>query len=194
MTSPLADLDAFLALPRLSGLALSPDGTRLVTSVATLSADATKAVTALWEVDPAGGRPARRLTRSRVGESAPVFAADGTLLFTSARPDPDGGDEEERPAALWQLPEAGEARVAGTRPGGLTAVTPARGAGTVVAVSDTLPASTDAAVDEQRRARRKERGETAVLHAGYPVRHWDADLGPGQPRLVVGELVPAGAV
>ena len=126
MTSPLADLDALLALPRLSGLALSPDGTRLVTAVATLSPDRTRAVTALWEVDPAGERPARRLTRSRRGESAPVFAADGALLFTSARPDPDGDDDDERPAALWELPEAGEAAVVGERPGGLAGVCAAR--------------------------------------------------------------------
>jgi hypothetical protein len=35
--TPFADLDACIALPRLSGLALSPDGTRLLTSVATLN-------------------------------------------------------------------------------------------------------------------------------------------------------------
>lgn len=59
MASPLADLDAFLALPRLSGLALSPDGRRLVTSVATLRPDGTRFVTALWEVDPSGRPPPR---------------------------------------------------------------------------------------------------------------------------------------
>ena len=46
------DLDAYLALPRTAGLALSPDGTRLVTVVATLDAKAVRWVSALWEVDP----------------------------------------------------------------------------------------------------------------------------------------------
>lgn len=187
MTSPLADLDAFLALPRVAGLALSPDGSRLVTSVATLGPDATKHVTALWEVDPAGERPARRLTRSRAGEKAPVFAADGSLLFTSPRPDPEAENADDPPAALWQLPDAGEARVVGTRAGGVTVVV-ARDAGTLVALSDTLPGSTDGADDEARRARRKERTVAAVLHQAYPVRYWDADLGPGEPRLLVGAL------
>ncbi|MEV8417560.1 S9 family peptidase, partial [Streptomyces niveus] len=58
------DLAAFIALPRVSSLALSPDGTRLVTVVQELSADGTRFIGALWDVDPSGERPARRLTRS----------------------------------------------------------------------------------------------------------------------------------
>src|SRR6478736_1170529 len=77
----------------MSGLALSPDGTRLVTAVSTLDAKRTRYVTALWEVDPEGVRPARRLTRSAKGESAARFASTGDLLFTSARPD---ADDDER--------------------------------------------------------------------------------------------------
>ena len=109
--SAFADLDAYVALPRVSGLALSPDGRRLVTVVAGLSPDRTSHVTSLWEVDPSGERPAVRLTRSRAGESSPVFACDGTLLFTSSRPDAeDEADDDEAPAALWALPPGGEAR------------------------------------------------------------------------------------
>ena len=189
---PYGDLDAYVALPRVSGLALSPDGRRLVTSVSTLDPDRTRWLSALWEVDPTGERPARRLTRSAKGESAPVFAPDGSLLFTSARPDPDrkagreGGDDE--PAALWSLPETGEARVVGTRPGGIGTLAVARETGAVVALSDTLPASTDGDSDAARRKARKDAGVDAVLHRSYPVRYWDHDLGPGQERLLVGEL------
>ena len=189
--SAFSDLDAYVALARVSGLALSPDGTRLVTAVATLSPDRTRHVSSLWEVDPRGELPARRLTRSRTGESAPVFASDGTLLFTSARPDPDADGDDEGPAALWALPLGGEAHVVATRPGGVASVTPARGAPVVLALSDTLPGSTDGEDDATRRARRKERGVSAVLHAGYPVRHWDADLGPGELRLVTTGLPDA---
>ena len=52
------DLDDYIALPRLGGLALSPDGSRLVVGVSTLDEDRTKYQPALWEVDPAGERPA----------------------------------------------------------------------------------------------------------------------------------------
>ena len=186
---PYADLAAYVALPRTSGLALSPDGRRLVTTVATLDAKRTRYVSALWEVDPAGARPAARLTRSAKGEGSPVFAPDGTLLFTSARPDPDGSEpDEDTPAALWQLPTTGEARVVSARRGGFTAVAVARDAGTVVALSDTLPGATDGDSDADRRKARKDAGVDAVLHASYPVRYWDRDLGAGQNRLLAGEV------
>ena len=182
------DLDDYLALPRVSGLALSPDGRRLVTTVATLDKDATRYVTALWEVDPAGQLPARRLTRSAKGEAAPVFTPAGDVLFTSARPDPDGGTpDDDAPSALWLLPPVGEARVVGTRPGGIAGVVVADQAGTVAVLSDTLPASTDTASDEERRKARKDKKVDAVLHSGYPVRYWDRDLGVGQTRLLVAD-------
>ena len=65
--TPFHDLAKYVALPRTSGLTLSADGTRLVTSVATLDDKGVKYVSALWEIDPTGERPARRLTRSRQG-------------------------------------------------------------------------------------------------------------------------------
>ena len=184
MSDPYADLADFQALPRTSGLALSKDGSRLVTTSAALDAAGQRWVPALWEVDPTGVAPARRLTRSAKGESGPVLADDGTVLFTSARPDPASTDGEDGPPALWALPAAGEAHVLGTRPGGVGGV---RTAGaTVLALSDTLPSSTDD--DEQRRTARKDAKVDAVLHHGYPVRHWDRDLGAGQTRLLAGDL------
>lgn len=50
--TPFHDVDHYLAIPRVSGLALSPDGGRLVTTVATLNDLGTEYRTALWEVDP----------------------------------------------------------------------------------------------------------------------------------------------
>ena len=194
-TSPdvYADLQAFVTLPRLSGLALSPDGARLVTAVATANSGVTAYASALWEVDPAGQVPARRLTRSRKGESGPVFADDGTVLFTSTRADPDATEEaDDSPPALWALPPAGEARVVGTRPGGVGSVRTA--AQTVLVRSDTLPGSTDGESDEQRRKARKDAKVTAILHTGYPVRYWDHDLGVGQSRLLAGDLDADGSI
>ncbi|MGZ8801795.1 MAG: hypothetical protein ACXWZL_04015 [Mycobacterium sp.] len=60
--TPFGDLDDFLALPRVSGLAVSPDGSRVVTTVAQLNAKRTEFVSALWELDPAGAVAARRIT------------------------------------------------------------------------------------------------------------------------------------
>ena len=85
--SPFHDLEAYIALPRVGGLLLSPDGTRLITSVATLDPKKTRYVNALWEVDPTGERPARRLTRSAKGEAGAAFQPDGSVVFVSGRPE-----------------------------------------------------------------------------------------------------------
>jgi dipeptidyl aminopeptidase/acylaminoacyl peptidase len=191
--SPFSRLADFVALPRVAGLALSPDGTRLAVPVQTLDAERTRWLTALWEVDPAGQREPRRLTRSAPGESGPVWAPDGSLLFTSARPDPDaapGGDDPK--PALWSLPPGGgEARLVLSRPGGISRAVVAEGSGDVVVVSATLPGGAEADADEQRRKARKEAGVTALLHERYPVRFWDADLGPAAPHLFWAGQLPA---
>src|SRR5215211_4861464 len=101
--APTFDLDQYLKLPRVAGLVLSPDGGRLVTSVATPGPDGKKFTSALWELDPAGREAPRRLTRSAPGEANAAFLPDGSLLFTSTRDDPEaaGGRHpgRDRPAA-----------------------------------------------------------------------------------------------
>src|SRR5690606_17469687 len=179
LTTPFHDLDEYIALPRMSGLVLSPDGSRLVTQVSTLNHDATKVHTALWEVYPTRARPARRLTRSAQGEAGAAFTPDGDLLFTSRRPNADASDEEKsaEKAALWVLPAGGgEARIVATRPGGVREVRTARSSPAVVFATDMLPRATDGAEDERLRTQRTDTKVAAILHEGYPVRHWDSDL------------------
>ena len=182
--SPFADLAAYVALPRVGGLALSPDGSRLAVPVQTLDAEKKKWQSALWEVDPTGERPARRLTRSAPGESSPVWAPDGSLLFTSARPDPDATEKGDPQPALWSLPAGGgEARLVLTRPGGIGGFAVAADSGDVVVSAATMPGGSDAEVDEERRKKRKDAGVSAILHENYPVRFWDHDLGPAAPHV-----------
>ena len=102
--TPFGDLDCYFALPRVSGLAVSPDGSRVVTTISALNEKRTEYVTAVWELDPEGLAQARRLTRGAKGESAPVLTFDNDLLFVAARPT---DDDDEPPAAVWKLPVAG---------------------------------------------------------------------------------------
>ncbi len=192
---PFATLADYNAIPRLAGLALSPDGTRLVTSVATLNPERTKWQTSLWEIDPDGKESARRLTRSAPGESSPVFAPSGDLLFTSARPDPDAGKDAEEPkAGLWLLPaHGGEARLVLSRPGGVSAVVIAQDSSAVALVAAMNPGATDGNSDAERSKARKDAGVTALLHEGYPVRYWDHDLGPAWPHVLYLPELPADA-
>ena len=184
--TPFHDLQEYLAIPRLETVRLSPDGRRLVATVSALSADRKKYVTALWEIDPGGEAEPRRLTRSPHGESSPAFLPDGTLLFVSRRPGDQAADRDGDPdaAGLWALPASGgEAEPVAARPGGISAVAVARDAGTIAFTAATLPGA--AAADRERRAKRADAGVTAILHDGYPVRHWDHELGPDLPRLYV---------
>lgn len=194
-SSPFRDLDDFLALPRVAGLAVSPDGSRVVTTISELDEKKTEFVTSLWEIDGRGLLPARRLTQGAKGESSPVFTAGGDLLFLAARelPGPRGDDEPK--ASLWRLPAAGgEAFSVLELPGGVSAVHTARN-GKLTLVTAPLMPSADGVDDDRRlRALRKDNKVSALLHTGYPVRHWDHDIGPGQPHLIdvegVRDLVP----
>src|SRR5215469_2308335 len=183
--SPFHDLSDYVAIPRVTGLRLSPDGSWLAVSVQTLSKDRKKFVTSIWRIDPRGGAP-HRLTRSAEGEGSPRFLPDGSLLFTSKRPAPDkdegngghNGDRDEGPA-LWLLPAGGgEARVVASLPGGVSGLETATDGPAIVVVSSALGDE-----DERLRKERKDAGVTAILHETVPVRYWDHDLGPDDPRL-----------
>jgi dipeptidyl aminopeptidase/acylaminoacyl peptidase len=185
------DLADFVAIPRVAAVRLAPDGSWLAAAVQTLSPDGKKYLTSIWRIDTEGGPP-RRLTRSAEGEASPRFLPDGSLLFTSRRPDtgagpakPDGAPAEG--AKLWLLPPGGgEARVVTTLPGGVAGAEVAAGSGTVVVSSPVLPAAQgeDAAADDARlRKERSDAGVSAILHESEPIRFWDHDLGPDQLRL-----------
>ena len=189
--TPFHDLADYVAIPRIGSLRLSPDGSWLAAAVQTLSADGKKYLTSLWRIDPGGGPP-RRLTRSAEGEASPRFLPDGSLLFTSRRPDPGAGQARRDGAAadvgaLWLLPPGGgEARVVAALPGGITAAEVAAGTGAVVVSSPVLPvppSDSTAADDARLRKERGDAGVTAILHESAPVRYWDHDLGPDQVRL-----------
>src|SRR5439155_18356390 len=145
-------------------------------NVATVNAEGKKFITSLWAVDPAGEQPARRLTWSPEGETLAGFRSDGSLLFTSTRKPPDAGKDDDAKPALWSLPpDGGEASLLASRPTGIGGAVAARSADTVAFVSDESPHEKD----------RKDKAVTAVLIETYPMRFFDHDLGPGEPRLFV---------
>lgn len=204
------DLDSFVAAPRIAGLAMSPDGGRLVASVQSLDAKRTGYVTSLWELDASGTDAPQQLTRGITSDSLAAFTADGEVLFTAKRQvppaapkaddapagegdaKPPGGDGSDDDApALWLLPHSGEARCVLTRAAGIGPVAVARDSGTTVVAAPTLattesddPISDDAAARERSSSK-----VSAILHDSYPVRYWDHDLGPASARLYVADPV-----
>jgi len=189
MSEPLT-FDRFLALPRLSALKLSPDGKRLVVAVSRPGPEGKDMKTALWQVDPAGAAKPRRITRSAAGESVGCFLRDGSLLFTSARPDPDvKADPDKKINALWLLPAAGgEARLLLAPHGGVDAVAAARDSDTIAFGAGIHPAAKDLAEDAERAKARKEAGVGALLFDQYPTRYWDEWLAPRHRHLFASAL------
>ncbi len=179
-------VEHMLRLPRLSSLHLSPDGRRLVVAVGRVGPEGTKMTTSLWQVDPSGQAPARRLTRSVAGEAGDMaFLSDGSLLFTSARPDPDAKpDPDRRIGALWLLPpDGGEARLLAAPEGGVSGIAAARVGPTVVFGVGIHPGAADFEADAARGKARKDAGVEALLFDDSPIRHWDHYLGPRVRRL-----------
>ncbi|CAN5438580.1 hypothetical protein BH23ACT6_BH23ACT6_03240 [soil metagenome] len=180
------DLDTFIAEPRLAGLTVNADGSRLVTTLSTRSDKGTAYRSALWEIDPRGQQPARRLTRSVEGEKRPIFGVSGDLLFLSDRStgsaDAEGCDAAG--TALWSLDaHGGEAHLVLERPGGISAAVCAASADVLLLSADVYPGVGDEDEQKQVHTRRQDAGVDAILHTGYPVRFWDHDLGPAQPEL-----------
>jgi dipeptidyl aminopeptidase/acylaminoacyl peptidase len=187
-----ADIAGFVGLARVTSLAVGPDGTRVVAAVQQPDADGAKYVSALWELDPEGSSPPRRLTFSTSGESDPRFAPDGSLLFTSARPDTGEQQSDAEKAdsaakqAVWRLPDHGEAQVVAATAGGL-AIAGVADTAVILATTDVL-AGVALNDDAEKRESRKDRGITAILHTGMPIRYWDHEIGDTSFRLVLAAI------
>ena len=188
-STPFTSLDDYIALPRVEALALSPDGTRAVLTVATLKKDGTAYERSLWSVPADGTGSPTRLTRSAKGESSAAFTADGGILFVSARPDAEA-DEDDESSQLWLLPATGgEGRPVTRLAGGVGAIAAiAEAADRVVLSAELLPGGETLEAEAKLRALRKKKKVAAILHEAYPVRFWDHDLGPAEPHLLALDL------
>ena len=187
--------DLLVEEPRLTGLALSPDGTRLIASVQTINSEGTGYVSEMWEVDPSGQSVSGLAAGSVSGAFAPTFAADGTLLMLSAHEN-DGQDGDAKSVGLWALPERGEAEPIARHPGGISAFTVAKDTGTVAYTANLLPGATNAETHARLLQERRRAKVNAVLYEADQTRTWDADTGPDEPHTFVlradGETVNAG--
>ena len=191
--SPWDDLRAYVALPRLQSLVLSPDGGTLLVSVSELDHEQTGYRTSWWQVDPSGAAAARRITRSVEGESVAAFAPDGSLIFGSGRPAPPavtayGPKPEIKPGpddgVLWCLPAGGgEAYPIARRDNGWQDIVTARAADRAILTASAFPGTETDEQDRKTRALRKSKKVSALLHDGYPVRYWDHDLGGSETWL-----------
>ena len=175
--------------PRIEALALSPDGERVVLTVAVLKKDGTAYERSLWSVPSDGSGSPKRLTRSAKGEAGAAFTASGDILFVSARPDADGEADDES-GQLWLLPATGgEARAVTRLAGGAGQIAAtAEASDRVVIGADLLPGADTLEAEAKLRKLRKDKKVSAILHDAYPVRFWDHDLGPAESHLLALDL------
>ncbi len=192
------DLEAFLAMPRLLSLHVSPDGARLALTIQTVAADGKSYVGAIWEVPTNGYGAPRRLSRDGADETARGFTPDGSLLLTAPRPAADGGEAGERtpdggqsrePHALYVLgPVDDQPRLVVAPAAGVGEVLSARHSAIVVVIAAMHPGSATLQEDQAREQARTDAGVQARLIDHYPDRYWDHDIGPRQPRLLAIDL------
>ena len=171
-----ADLAAFTALPRLTGLALSVDGTRLVAAMQQPDAKG-GALHVLALGDPAGrGEPAR-LTYSAKGESAPAFRPDGSPAVHLGPSRPGRRRRRRRRSRAVVLPRPASRAWWPAVPAASAArwSPPPPAASSLVGepAASTPPTTTTSAGAPAR----KDRKISAILHTGMPIRYWDHELG-----------------
>jgi dipeptidyl aminopeptidase/acylaminoacyl peptidase len=156
-----------VALRRLEGFAVAPDGGRAIMQIASAAPGRYRLDTGLWSVD-ADGTGLRRLTRAGGRDSNPVVARDGRSVFFLAGPwsgtrqvmrvPIDGGT----PVAVTRSPIDIESFVL-SRDG----LTLAFSAPVFPGGPDTLAATADRLKDMARRP------ATGRIHDRLFVRHWD---------------------
>lgn len=188
-THPFHDLDEYVSLPRLTGLALSPDGRRLILSVNQLNVKRTGYDAVLWQLDPTGNLPPQQLTNPAPGEAI-VGLHGENLFFTAKREIPAAGDEppSETTTALWCLPSRGEARVACQRDGGFEFMSTGRETDHVLLGVRMFPGTNNDEEDAAKRTARAKRKINALLHTGAGVRFWDHDIPGEYVRLRIGRV------
>ena len=165
---------------RLDALLTSPGG-RIVAKATSPDAKGTSYRSRLVELD--GGAPLG-LTRGSASVGSAALTDDGSTYFTAKRVGEDGTEADD--ATLWGLPARGEAAQLASRPGGFGRIE-ARG-GLLIAELEAHSQAADEKSHAELTKAREEAKTSAVLHEGFPLRYWNADLGPGRTVLAVAEL------
>ncbi len=186
-----------MRLKAVGGVALSPDGARVLYTVSGWEHPAARGDTALGDrhdrrshvfmVSTAGG-DARQLTFGERGESQPTWSPDGrTIAFVAAR-GTGTGEEGPRPQ-IWLLPaDGGEARQLTTfRDGVSSYVWSPDGSKIAALTTDTLARETE--------AKRRRRDDAQVYEGEFRLSHiWVVDATSGAAsRVTSGNFTVSGA-
>lgn len=185
---PVLDAARLWQLERLAGLALSPDGTHAVCTVAKpeLAANAMRA--SLWLLPTAPGGTPRRLTTCGDKDGAPAWSPDGALIAFTARRRHAG--VLDATSQLYVIdPRGGEARRVSDFAPGVEAFRWTPDGRAVVFVSWLWPELLGSTAQAKRHAAEQARQASGYVTDEGQYRHWDRNLPQGRvPRLCRLEL------
>ncbi|HEX4438903.1 MAG TPA: S9 family peptidase, partial [Thermoanaerobaculia bacterium] len=161
-------------IPRVAGVAVSPDGRLAAYTVSTPDVAANASHSAVWVVPVGGeaagrngvGGEAKRVTSGENSDSDARFSPDGkTLAFLSTR---DGTSE------IWTMPVAGgDATKATSIPTGVDAFSWAPDGKSFIASATVFPGCSDAACLQKERDRRANATVKGRIADHVFIRHWN---------------------
>jgi dipeptidyl aminopeptidase/acylaminoacyl peptidase len=152
-------------MQRISGPAVSPDGTRIAFTVRTTDFDADRGRTDIWTVG-IDGRKARPMTTDPAGDSSPAWAPDGkNIFFLSSR----SGSSQ-----VWRIAvDGGEARPVTDLPLDVGGFILSPDGGRLAVALEVFPDCEDLECTVKRIEERESSKTTGVLYTQLMVRHWD---------------------
>ena len=154
-----------VALKRLSGFKVSPDGTKIVFALRTTDLEANKGRLDLWLVG-ADGQGLKQLTTHEGNESDPVWAPDGNAVyFLSAR---SGSNQ------VWRLPlDGGEAAQVTKLPLDVDAFQVSRDGSTLVFAAEVFVDCDTLECTAKRLEEKGKKKTSAQVYDSLMFRHWD---------------------
>lgn len=185
MTHTISSLPDLYATDRLTGLHAERSGT-VVATVQSLDDEGARWQPSLHLLAAPGAEAPnlpQRLTEPASRAGLKAIGPDGTCYLTLERENP--GEATESQDTLWALPPRGEARPVLTRAGGIEELF-ARRNRLVFTAQRLAPQEGEERHEELMEARRKQK-VSGILYESFPVRSWDADLGPGETALYVAD-------
>ena len=190
-SSPLT-AEALWALDRLSGVAVSPDGSRVVCTVTSYDMAENRGRASLWLLSTLGGPP-RRLTACGDRDGQAAWSPDGTRIAFVAKRSQEG-ESDFTPQLYVINADGGEARrVSHFKPGVVAFRWTADGRG-LVFVAWLWPTLRGPAAQARRWNEESKRKSTGYATEEVLYRHWDRNLPQGRvPHLCLLDL-PSGRV
>jgi dipeptidyl aminopeptidase/acylaminoacyl peptidase len=180
-------VDALWQLDRLSGVAVSPDGSRAVCTVTSYDMAENCGRASLWLLSTLGGAP-RRLTACGERDGQPAWSPDGSRIAFVAKRSQEG-ESDATPQLYVMDADGGEARrVSHFKPGVEAFRWTADGRG-LIFVAWLWPELRGAAAQGRRWQQEADRKFTGYATQEVLYRHWDRNLPQGRvPHLCLLEL------